>query len=191
MGYLERPSKEEMRRILERFGRIRRRVVDWDLAHQEYTPDDPPCDGEVVPLVLDEANRLAGVRERGGPDYFTIPTGRIHAGEGVEAGAIREALEETGCEVRVEDVAALHRIRIRFKTSHLERWYFIVLCRVEASLGVPRDTEEIAEVKFLDLPREMPVEWAQSEWYLWVLKDASLLHPHSFLLGKPASDEEG
>ncbi|MFQ5986004.1 MAG: NUDIX domain-containing protein [Thermoplasmata archaeon] len=188
MGYLERPPEEEVREILERFGRIRRRVVDWDLTDQEYTPDDPPCDGEVVPLVLDEEDRLAVVRQRDGPAYFIIPTGRINPGESVEAGAIREAWEETGCEVRVEDVAALHRVRIQFKISQLERWYFIVLCRVEGPVGSPLDTEEISEVKFVDLPGEMPVEWAQSEWYVWVLKDASLLHPHSFLVGKPSSE---
>lgn len=184
VGYLERPSEEELKGLLEKFGRLRRRVVDWDLADEEYTPDDPPCEGEVVPLVLDQENRLAVVRQRGGPDYFTIPTGRINRGEGVEACAIREALEETGCEVHIEDVAALHRIRIRFKTSKLERWYFVVLCRVDGPAGSPQDTEEISEVKFVDLPGEMPIEWAQSEWYVWVLKDASLLHPHSFLVGK-------
>ncbi len=34
----------------------------------------------------------------------------------------------------------------------------------------------------------MPVWWAQSEWFLWILKDGGLLHPHSFLLGKPDSE---
>jgi 8-oxo-dGTP diphosphatase len=184
---LERPSDEEIDRILRSYGRIRRRVVDWDMKDRDE-PDEPPCDGEVVPLVRDDEGRLAVVRQRDGTTHYQLPTGRIQPGEGIEEAALREALEETGCHVAVDEVPALHRIRFRFRNAEWERWFFLVLCRVLSAEDGPQDTDEIEAVKFVHLPGEMPVEWAQWEWPLWVLKDASLLHPHSFLLGKPPSE---
>lgn len=184
---LERPPDEEVDRVLQKYGRIRRRVVDWDRRDRDE-PEEPPCDGEVVPLVRDADGRLAVVRHREGSQDFLLPTGRIQPGEGVEEAALREALEETGCHVAIDEVPALHRIRIRFRDAEWERWSFLVLCRVLAAENGPRDTDEIEAVKFVHLPGEMPIEWVQWEWPMWVLKDASLLHPHSFLLGKASTD---
>lgn len=180
---VERPPDEEMDRILETYGRIRRRVVDWDLRHLNEDPDYPPCVGEVVLLILDNEGRLATVRKQGS-EHWILPMGRIAPGETVEEAAAREAKEETGWEVRVEEVRALHRARIRFQTWRLERWYFVVVCRALQDEGGPQDTEEIAEAQFVRLPSGIPIEWVQSEWYLWCLKDADLLHPHAFLIGR-------
>lgn len=188
MTTVERPPDEEMERLVETHGRIRRRVVDWDLRDREANGDNPPCDGEVVLLLQDEEGRLAVVRKRAAPEHWLLPTGRIREGEPVEDAARREALEETGRTIRVEEIAALHRVRIQFRTSERERWFFVVLGSFLEAEGQPEDQEEIAEVAFVRLPSEMPVEWAQSEWYLWILKDGGLLHPHAFLLGKPATD---
>lgn len=182
---LERPSDEEMDRILETYGRIRRRVVDWDFRHLDESGDYPPCQGEVVLLLRDEEGRLVAVQRRDSPDHWILPMGRIDPGERVEDTAVREAREETGYDIRVEEVAALHRARIRFKAWDLERWYFVVLGRCQGGGPPPLDTDEIADVTHFELPSGIPPEWAQSEWYLWILKDASLLHPHSFLIGKP------
>lgn len=187
MVRLERPSDEEVDRLLRKYGRMRRRMVDWDYRDRDE-PEEPPCDGEVVPLVRDEEGRLAVVRQREGSEQFLLPTGRIQPGEGIEAAAVREALEETGCHVAIDEVPALHRIQIRFREAAWERWYFLVLCRILSREDGPQDTEEIEAVKFVHLPGEMPLAWAQWEWPLWVLKDAGLVHPHSFLLGKASSD---
>ncbi|MEE8198783.1 MAG: NUDIX hydrolase [Thermoplasmata archaeon] len=187
MGRLERPSDEEVDRILRKYGRIRRRVVDWNWPDRDE-PEEPPCDGEVVPLVRDEEGRLAVVRHRAGTGDFVLPTGRIQPGEGIEAAAVREALDETGFHVAIDEVPALHRVRIRYRDAEWERWFFLVLCRVLRAEDGPKDTEEIEAVKFVQLPGEMPIEWVQAEWPMWVLKDASLLHPHAFLVGKASSD---
>lgn len=180
---VERPPDEELDRVLSAYGRIRRRVVDWDLRHLDERGDWPPCFGEVVLLIRDDEDRVALVRKRES-EHEELPIGRIEEGESVEEAAHREAREETGHTVEVEEIKALHRVRIQFKSWNLERWFFVVLCRAMEDLGAPEDPEEIADVRFLQLPSEMPPEWAQSEWYLWILKDGDLLHPHAFLLGK-------
>ncbi len=184
---VEKPQEGELDRLLKRYRRIRHRVVDWDWRQFDESKDYPPCDGEVVLLILDGQGRLAVVRKRGAPeDSYMLPMGRIGEGESVEQAARREALEETGMAVGVEDIPAIHRARIRFKRWNLERWYFIVQCAVEGGGGPPSDGEEIAEVSFIELPGGIPRSWVRAQWFLWVLKDASLLHPHSFLLGKPS-----
>ncbi len=183
---VEKPPEEELDRVLEKYRRIRRRVVDWDWRDFDESTDYPPCFGEVVLLILDGEGRLAVVRKRGSPeDRYMLPMGRINEGEGVEEAAEREALEETGLVVRVDDVSALHRARIRFKRWNLERWYFIVQCSIRDDGGSPPDRAEIEEVMFVGIPSEIPVWWVRAQWFLWVLKDAGLIHPHSFLLGKP------
>lgn len=163
--------------------------MDWDFTHLDTPRDCPPCFGEVVLLVVDDTGRIAAVRKKGAPEEaYILPQGRINEGEGIEDAAVREALEETGMEVKAEEVAALHRVRIQFKTWELERWHFIVICRSTSGDGEPLDDEEIAEVRFLQLPSETPLEWVRSGWELAVLKDAGFLHPHSFLLGKPPDE---
>ena len=79
---LERPPDAEVDRLLRKYGRIRRRVVDWNWPERDE-PEEPPCDGEVVPLVRDEEGRLAVVRHREGAQEFVLPTGRIQPGEGI------------------------------------------------------------------------------------------------------------
>ncbi|MCJ2520688.1 MAG: NUDIX domain-containing protein [Candidatus Thermoplasmatota archaeon] len=188
MQDIERPSKGEIDRLLERYGRLRRRIVDWDLRHLDEQTNYPAPFGEVISLILDHQGRVAAVK-RSGPqeDIYVLPQGRIDEGEGVEEAAVRVALEATGMEVKIVEVAAIHRARIRFKGGSVERWYFIVLCSSLIDGDEAHDAGDDREAKFVKLPIEMPLEWARSQWYLWVLKDAGLLHPHAFLLGKAPS----
>ncbi|MFQ5837321.1 MAG: NUDIX domain-containing protein [Thermoplasmata archaeon] len=175
MKYVEKPPEEELHQLLQKYGRVKRRIVDWDLRKLDQKRDYPPCFGEVVLLIFDEENRIALVRKRGSPrDIFTFPQGRIDAGEGVEKAAAREAKEETGMDVKVEALAAMHIVNICFKSWDLERWHFIVVCRALSAPASPEDREEIAEVKFAELPPQIPSDWPLSEWYFWVLKDAGL-----------------
>lgn len=57
-------------------------------------------------LVLDAAGRLLVVRRANAPSrgHWSVPGGRVEAGETLVAAARREAREETGLEVRVGDV---------------------------------------------------------------------------------------
>ncbi len=117
-----------MERLMRKYGRVRRRVVDWDLRHLDEAREEAPSRGEVVLLILDEQDRLAVIGEHGeAGDAPIIPMGRIHPDEGVEEAAHRTAREETGSRIAIEEVAALHRVHIRYRTRKVERWYFIVL----------------------------------------------------------------
>lgn len=183
MDAVERPSEEEVDRLEAKFGPISRYHAEWDQQDVDFRREmeDPPSFGEVIPLVLDEAGRLAIVRKRGhDPVAFDIPTGIIEEGEGVEEVAKREALEETGCEVRVADLLAIYQVRVRWQVEHHERWFFALRCPALAVGEGPLDTQEIEEVKFVRLPEEMPEWWPRSEWWggRWreqVLKDGGLL----------------
>lgn len=185
---VERPSDDEVEQLMRKYGRVRRRVVDWDLRHLDEENAGGPHRGEVVLLIRDEEDRLAVVRDPGQAEEASmIPMGSIGPEEGVEDAARRWALEETGHRVAIEEVAALHRVNLHFRTREVERWYFILLARM-LDRGGDAEGGRDRRLAFVHLPSEMPVWWAQSEWFLWILKDGGLLHPHSFLLGKPGME---
>jgi 8-oxo-dGTP diphosphatase len=78
------------------------------------TPDDEPA--RVVPcvgaVVHDDAGRLLVVRRAQEPGLgrWSIPGGRLEAGESVEEGVAREVREETGLVVRVGRLVGRPRI---------------------------------------------------------------------------------
>ena len=180
---VERPDDDEVARLLRKYSQARRRIVVWDQRSVDFRREmkDPPCFGEVVLLVLDESTRLALVRKRGSsPDAFDLPTGIISKGEGVEEAALREAHEETGRQVRVEYLVGVYQVRVSWEKWNLERWFFALRCTAVSERATPLDTEEIADVKFVQLPDEMPAWWPRDEWWGggWrqqILKDGGLL----------------
>jgi len=182
---VERPGDDEIARLLARYRRARRRIVTWDQRRFDFRREmeDPPCFGEVVLLVQDPEGRLALVRRRGAlPDAFDLPTGIIQEGEGVEAAALREAAEETGRTVRVEDLPAIYQVRVQWEKWDMERWFFAVRCTAGSEPGPPPDPEEIENVTFVRLPDGLPRWWAHDEWWggRWrhrILEDAGLLPP--------------
>lgn len=180
---VERPADEEISRLIDKYGNVPQRIVDWDQRDVDYRREmeDPPCFGEVILLIGEAEGRLAVVRARGSsPDAFDLPTGIIEEGERVDDVAIREALEETGRDVRVERLTGIYRVRVRWKAWNLERWFFAVRCLAVTDGGVPHDTEEVEEVKFVRLPEESPSSWSRSEWWggAWrrqILEDGGML----------------
>ncbi len=81
-------------------------------------PDDTPHGGDAPPvpcaggLVFDEHGRLLLIR-RGTPPAqgsWSVPGGRVEAGESTEQACVREVAEETGLDVRVLRLAGrVHR----------------------------------------------------------------------------------
>ena len=58
-------------------------------------------------VVLLEDNKVALIeRHRAGLDYFVFPGGGVDEGESPEQGAIREAMEELGVEVSIQQKIA-------------------------------------------------------------------------------------
>jgi 8-oxo-dGTP diphosphatase len=81
-------------------------------------------------IVLIENNKVALIeRHRAGLDYFVFPGGGVDEGESPEQGAIREAMEELGVQVRVKQkIAEIHFGRT---SKHI---YFLVE-RVSGEFG--------------------------------------------------------
>lgn len=179
----EKPSEREIERLSQKYGRIRPKIVQWDQTDVDFRQDmeNPRCHGEVVLLIHDAGGRLAVVRGKGSaPGAFDLPTGIIEEGERVEEVARREALEETGAEVRVDDLVAIYRVRVRWKAWNLERWFFVLRCLALSDVGPPRDTKEIEEAKFIRPREELPASWSRNEWWggVWrrrILEDSGFL----------------
>ena len=73
-------------------------------------------------VVLIEDNKVALIeRHRAGLDYFVFPGGGVDEGESPEQGAIREALEELGVQVAIQQKVA--EIHFGQTTRH---FYFLV-----------------------------------------------------------------
>jgi 8-oxo-dGTP diphosphatase len=81
-------------------------------------------------IVLIEDNKLALIeRHRAGLDYFVFPGGGVNEGESPELGAVREALEELGVQVAIQQKVA--EINFGQATRH---FYFLVE-RVSGEFG--------------------------------------------------------
>ena len=81
-------------------------------------------------VILIEDNKVALIeRHRAGLDYFVFPGGGVDEGESSEQGAIREAMEELGIEVLIQQkIAEIHFGRT---SKHI---YFLVE-RVSGEFG--------------------------------------------------------
>jgi 8-oxo-dGTP pyrophosphatase MutT (NUDIX family) len=74
-------------------------------------------------IVLIENDKVALIeRHRAGLDYFVFPGGGVDEGETPEQGAVREAMEELGVEVAIQQKVAV----IHFDQS--TQLYFLVDC---------------------------------------------------------------
>ena len=109
-----------------------------------------------VSLVIQQGSRLAVIRKSGYPaGAYRFPSGGIHPEESFIDGAVREALEETGLSVRIEDyllqvhatfVAGLPSIRRAKWTTH------VMLAQPFAGSLAPRDTAEIEAARWIEWP---------------------------------------
>lgn len=106
-----------------------------------------------VSLVIRDGEKIAVIRKSGYPQgAFRLPSGGIHPEESFLDGAVREALEETGLSVRIEDY--LLQVHATFVSGDRRaKWTtHVMLARpLEGSL-VPRDTAEIEGARWMDWP---------------------------------------
>jgi len=81
-----------------------------------------PLVGLGVIILSSEGKILIGKRKGSHSPYYSIPGGKLEAGETFEDGAIREVKEETGLEIRDPKVIAVTN---NLKTYHEEGLHFI------------------------------------------------------------------
>ena len=85
------------------------------------------------------------------PGLFRAPSGGVHRGEDFEAGALREAREETGVEIQL--VRYIMRINVRFQApdGYLDWVSHIFTARYISGEIDPQDKHEINEARLVHL----------------------------------------
>jgi ADP-ribose pyrophosphatase YjhB (NUDIX family) len=104
---------------------------------------------DVTLFIQDEQRRFAVARKHGyPPDVFRPPSGGVEPGESFEAGALREAAEETGLEIKLERYVL--RIDATFTCAGASApWVsHVVLARCVGGALAPTDVKEIAEARW-------------------------------------------
>jgi 8-oxo-dGTP pyrophosphatase MutT (NUDIX family) len=106
-----------------------------------------------VSLVILDGDRLAVIRKRGyPPGAFRILSGGIHPEESFLDGAVREAHEETGLAIRIEDY--LLQIHATFVADdRLAKWTtHVMLARSSGGTLAPIDVVEIESARWTTWP---------------------------------------
>jgi 8-oxo-dGTP pyrophosphatase MutT (NUDIX family) len=111
-----------------------------------------------VSLVIPEGERLAVIRKKGYPaGAYRFPSGGIHPEESFVDGAAREALEETGLTVRIEDY--LLQVHVSFVAGAVTaKWTtHVMLARPLAGELAPIDEGEIEAARWIGWPELLEV----------------------------------
>jgi 8-oxo-dGTP pyrophosphatase MutT (NUDIX family) len=106
-----------------------------------------------VSLVIQDGDKLAVIRKPGyPPGVYRFPSGGVHPEESFVDGAAREALEETGLIVRIEDY--LLQVHVTFVCGERRaKWTTHVMqARPTEGALAPRDTVEIEEARWIGWP---------------------------------------
>lgn len=151
MMITEKPSIEEMSKLMDEYGPpvLTERLVHLDDI--EYENDYPECKGEAVIRIIKD-DKIVGVKHRGGKNYV-LPQGRVWEDEKFDEGVKREAYEETGFEVNITSFKEIRRLQIKFNNEILERWYLLFEAEILEGRGEPQDTDEVEDVDFFkDVP---------------------------------------
>jgi len=108
-----------------------------------------PCRVHDVTLFILNGERLALIRK---PHFaegiWRPPGGGIKPGESIGAGAVREALEETGLRVEVERYLVDAAARFLHRGDVLDWRTHVFLARTADEEPAPRDAEEIAAARW-------------------------------------------
>jgi ADP-ribose pyrophosphatase YjhB (NUDIX family) len=137
--------------VRERFGTPLELPWEGEISDDEWAiaTHNPARTHDVTLLILDPSRRLALIRK---PHFeagiWRPPGGGIKPGEDFVAGAVREALEETGLRVELRRyLVAAHAI---FSNAgrELEWRTHVVLAETEDDELAPDDPEEIAEARW-------------------------------------------
>lgn len=160
--------------------------LDWagDISGREHAlaTYNPNRMHDVTLFILDPADRIALIRK---PQFaagiWRPPGGGIKPGEDFATGAEREALEETGLEVRLERYLVATRATFHSARHDVSWRTHVFLARTEGNVLAPRDADEIAAARWGTLGelagplRERLLATGHAFWrYRVALHDAAL-----------------
>jgi 8-oxo-dGTP diphosphatase len=152
-------------------------ALEWSVATH-----NPSRTHDVTLFILDRRRRLALIRKPQFPhDVWRPPGGGIHRGEDFAAGAVREALEETGLHVELRRYLVDAHALFTHDGRELRWRTHVFLAETEDEHVVPGDPGEIAEARWGTLDelagplRERLLATGRAFWrYRVALHDASL-----------------
>jgi 8-oxo-dGTP pyrophosphatase MutT (NUDIX family) len=151
--------------------------AEWALATH-----NPARTHDVTLLILDPARRLALIRKpHFEPGIWRPPGGGIKPGEDFVAGAVREALEETGLRVELERYLVDAHAAFWWGGEQLPWRTHVLLARAHDAALAPQDPDEIAGARWGTLDelagplRDRLLSTGRALWkYRVALHDAAL-----------------
>jgi 8-oxo-dGTP diphosphatase len=170
--------------LRKRFGDPR--LLDWngEISDAEWAlaTYNPTRTHDVTLFVLDDDERLALIRKPHFADgVWRPPGGGIKPGEDVVAGAVREALEETGLHVELDRYLVATSAVFRNGDQELHWRTHVVSARAHDDTLAPADQTEIAAARWGTLAelggplRERLLATGRAFWrYRVALHDAAL-----------------
>jgi ADP-ribose pyrophosphatase YjhB (NUDIX family) len=118
--------------------------IEWKIATH-----NPARTHDVTLFVLDPARRIALIRKpHFAADVWRPPGGGVKPGEDFVAGAVREALEETGLRVELRRYLVASDATFRNAGRALPWHTHVLLAETEDEELAPSDAEEIAEARW-------------------------------------------
>ena len=118
--------------------------AEWAIATH-----NPARTHDVTLFILDRARRIALIRKpQFAADVWRPPGGGIKPGEDFAAGAVREALEETGLHVELRRYLVASDVVFRNAGRELPWQTHVLLAETEDESLVPGDADEIAEARW-------------------------------------------
>ncbi len=118
--------------------------VEWAIATH-----NPARTHDVTLFILDPAQQIALIRKpQFAADVWRPPGGGIKPGEDFAAGAVREALEETGLHVELRRYLVASDVVFRNAGRELPWQTHVLLAETEDESIVPGDADEIAEARW-------------------------------------------
>lgn len=167
-----------------RFGEPVRLDWDGDISDAEWAlaTYNPSRTHDVTLFILDAKERLALIRKPQFADgVWRPPGGGVKPGEDVVAGAVREALEETGLRVQLDRYLVATNAVFRNAGRELHWRTHVLSARTRDDALAPSDPAEIAAARWGTLAelggplRERLLETGRAFWrYRVALHDAAL-----------------
>jgi ADP-ribose pyrophosphatase YjhB (NUDIX family) len=171
--------------LRQRFGTPAELRWSGDITGAEYAlaTYNPSRRHDVTLFILDSTDRIALIRK---PQFaegvWRPPGGGVKPGEDFAAGAVREALEETGLAVVLDSYLVDARARFHHAGRTLDWRTHVFLARTRDEVLAPRDAAEIAGARWGTLPelggplRDRLLATGRALWrYRVALHDAALV----------------
>jgi ADP-ribose pyrophosphatase YjhB (NUDIX family) len=170
--------------VRERFGEPAVLAWEGEISDLEWAvaTHNPSRTHDVTLFILDPAHRIALIRKpQFAPGVWRPPGGGVKPGEDFAAGAVREALEETGLRVELERYLVESRVVFRNSGRELHWRTHLLLARTRDGTIAPGDPEEIEAARWGTLAelagplRERLLAEGRAFWrYRVALHDAAL-----------------